>query len=223
MKKQPNNDEQDMVISYLTIRKAVGVLGIALPVVLLLGTCLISHCPCIRGAISDYYYSMMSSYFTGTLCAVALFLFSYKGYDSADQISTNIAGVFALGVVFFPSNMGKNCTECNLLFLPDNCLRNVVHYGSAAGFFFTLAYVSIILFTKTNKDKPTPQKCNRNIIYKTCGYVIVAAMVLIGILKATGIEKVLNAYRPTFWLESLALWAFGFSWLIKGKTILQDE
>jgi hypothetical protein len=31
------------------------------------------------------------------------------------------------------------------------------------------------------------------------------------------------AWKPVFWLESLALWAFGFSWLIKGETLWQDS
>jgi hypothetical protein len=29
--------------------------------------------------------------------------------------------------------------------------------------------------------------------------------------------------RPVFWLESIALWAFGISWLVKGETILKDK
>jgi hypothetical protein len=26
-----------------------------------------------------------------------------------------------------------------------------------------------------------------------------------------------------FWLEVIMLWAFGFSWLVKGETILRDK
>jgi hypothetical protein len=32
----------------------------------------------------------------------------------------------------------------------------------------------------------------------------------------------LSALRPVFWLESLALWAFGVSWFIKGETLFKD-
>lgn len=28
---------------------------------------------------------------------------------------------------------------------------------------------------------------------------------------------------PVFWLESVAVWAFGWSWLIKGEAILKDN
>ena len=30
-------------------------------------------------------------------------------------------------------------------------------------------------------------------------------------------------YKPIFWFESLALVAFGVSWLVKGEIILKDE
>jgi len=37
-----NNHEQQLVISYLTLRKAIGILGILLPVVLAIGVPIIS-------------------------------------------------------------------------------------------------------------------------------------------------------------------------------------
>jgi hypothetical protein len=30
-------------------------------------------------------------------------------------------------------------------------------------------------------------------------------------------------YNTTFWFESVALWAFGYSWLTKGKFLWKDE
>ncbi len=32
----------------------------------------------------------------------------------------------------------------------------------------------------------------------------------------------LAALKPVFWLESLALWAFGWSWFVKGETPWRD-
>ena len=32
----------------------------------------------------------------------------------------------------------------------------------------------------------------------------------------------LSDIEPVFWLESLALWAFGISWLVKGGLLLKD-
>jgi hypothetical protein len=33
----------------------------------------------------------------------------------------------------------------------------------------------------------------------------------------------LEEYKPIFVLETIALWAFGVSWLVKGKFILKDK
>ena len=95
-----NNHEQQLVISYLTLRKAVGILGILLPVVLAIGVPIISNCNIIQDSISDYYFTKMGSVFVGTLYAVGLFLFSYKGYERKDSIASKLACLFALGVAF---------------------------------------------------------------------------------------------------------------------------
>ncbi len=33
----------------------------------------------------------------------------------------------------------------------------------------------------------------------------------------------LDDMHPVFWLESIALWAFGISWIVKGEIILKDK
>ena len=35
--------------------------------------------------------------------------------------------------------------------------------------------------------------------------------------------SLLEEYEPVFWLEALAVLAFGISWLTKGEAILKDE
>jgi hypothetical protein len=52
---------------------------------------------------------------------------------------------------------------------------------------------------------------------------MVACIVLIGIYSVFLRESWLSFLRPVFWLEALALWAFGASWFVKGETILQDR
>ena len=46
------------------------------------------------------------------------------------------------------------------------------------------------------------------------GAVIAAALVLGFHIKTLG-----PLTQPVFWLESLAIWAFGISWLVKGEAI----
>jgi hypothetical protein len=35
-------------------------------------------------------------------------------------------------------------------------------------------------------------------------------------------DTAIAAIKPVFWLESLALWAFGISWFVKGETLWRD-
>jgi len=218
-----NKKTNELELSYLQIRKAVGVLGIILPVVLATGAWLIDDCKYVKDSISDYYYTIMGSVLVGILCGVALFLYSYKGYNNWDRISSNLACVFALGIAFFPTNVCDDCAYCNILGRNDNSWRNGVHYTSAALFFITLACMSLFLFTKTkNKGQMTKQKRKRNMIYKTCGYIMIIAIAFIASLQIHAVRNLLGPYKPTFWLESVALWAFGFSWLTKGEFLLKD-
>jgi len=61
--------------SYLSLRKAVGWIGMSLPFVLMLGVILIFNGNLIQESISHYYYTGMRNVFVGALCAVGLFLF----------------------------------------------------------------------------------------------------------------------------------------------------
>lgn len=222
---QNNGDaKRDMVVSFLTIRKAVGLLGMSYPIVLALGNWLPGHCPCLKDSVSAYYYTNMSSYFSGALCAVGLFMFTYKGYSLADEVLSKAGSVFALCIVFFPSDLGGSCACCNVIFRPQNTFSDTAHFISAAFFFITMAGMSLFLFTKTDPEvQPTKQKLQRNKVYKVCGYIMLGAMALIPALKIKAIPEVVFNYKPEFWLEFIVLASFGFSWLVKGETLLKDK
>ena len=62
------------VKSYVFMRFAIGVLGLALPVILVfLEPILFDGQPFPRGSLSAYYYSGMREIFTGMLCAIGVF------------------------------------------------------------------------------------------------------------------------------------------------------
>ena len=92
---------------------------------------------------------------------------------------------------------------------------------AATVMFLTLAYFSYCLFTKSN-GQPTPQKRKRNVVYRICGVAIVACIVLVGVFKLFLAATPIADLDPAFWLESLALWAFGISWFVKGETLWKD-
>ena len=210
--------DDSLVLSYLGLRKAVGVLGIALPFVLAFGGLLLEG-PSLQTSISHYYYTVMRNVFVGTLCAIAVFMLSYRGYDSKDDIAGDVACVLSLGVAFFPTIPPGTPSDTQRLI-------GALHLASAAGFFLTLSYFSLALFTQTDKKKqPTLQKLQRNRVYRICGWIMLAAIGLIVLYSLVSREGTgsLDQLAPVFWLEAIAVVAFGVSWLIKGEAILKDR
>ncbi len=211
MKGAANNKEYlKQTYSYLALRKAVGWIGILLPVVLPLGATVIFGENTIRNNISLYYYSGMRDVLVGALCSIALFLFFYKGYDKWDNLAATLAGFFALGIAFFPTVPSG----------PYN-ISATVHLICAAIFFSILAAMSIFLFTRL-KPGPTKRKMIRNKIYVICGLAMIVSMAGVLLFLLFFSEK-----RPEstfiFWGETVTLIAFGVSWLTKGGTLYPDK
>ena len=88
--------QDSLVHSYLFLRRAIGFIGIGLPVVLVVGVLLVDHE--FLDSISGYYYSPMRGVFVGAMCAVGAFLLSYRGYDRLDNLTATAAGVAAVAV-----------------------------------------------------------------------------------------------------------------------------
>lgn len=220
-------NESEFVISYLVLRRAVGILGIALPLVLLIDFFFLKQGCTLPPSISHYYYTSFGTYFTGTLCAVALFLYSYNGPEAMDNRAALFAAVCALGVAFIPANCYcENCDTCIRVHLDNSPFRNGIHYALAGLLFLTLAYFCLYLFTKTSPAGPTNEKRTRNLIYKVCGITILTCIIFIPIFDFTPVGKlpVIKDFKLwTFVFEALALFAFGFSWLIKGETFFKDK
>jgi hypothetical protein len=210
------------LISYLTLRKAIGWLGMGLPPAMMAGNFIFGNCPVIQDSVSHYYYTITGSLFIGILSSVALFLFTYKGYEKLDHISTSLAGFFAICIALFPTN-DSSAHSCAIIHLPDSSIRSAIHYVAAGSFFLTIALISIFLFTKS-KGRKTKEKKIRNGVYRACGIVIIAAITGIAIIHwLTGEPDGNNKFKPVFWLEWVALLAFGISWLVKGEIVLKDH
>ena len=85
----------------ITLRRTIGILGIALPLIVAVGAVTLGNCSSIQRSISLYYNTVMRNVFVGILSATALFMFAYRGYDYRDRIAGIAAFVFALGIAFF--------------------------------------------------------------------------------------------------------------------------
>ena len=212
-----------LLTHYLTLRRAIGVLGILLPLLLWLGGLLVFRTG-LQKSISAYYHTGMRNVFVGTLCVIGFFLRAYKGYERVktdkwltDNAAGNLACVFAVGVALLPP--------------PSSCkisLIGALHWVSATLFFLTLIYFSLHQFTKTGVGwERLAGKVWRDRVYKWCGGIMIGCIGLIAAHKIIAVLKLLpgewasfiEAQHPIFWLEGLAIIAFGFSWLTKGKVL----
>ena len=207
-------DNDSLVISYLNLRKAIGIIGIALPFVLVVGKWLLDR-PGIQSSISAYYHTVMPDVFVGILCAIGVFLFSYRGYGRRDNVAGTLAGIFAIGVALFPTSRVEGAVARDTI--------GLLHLVFAALFFLTLAYFSLVLFRKTDpRSPPTSRKKQRNVVYTVCGYGILACLAGIAGVSLFPADAPIRDLDPVFWLEAAAVVAFGVSWLTKGEAILKD-
>lgn len=217
-----NTSNTPELISARTLILTIGILGFIFPILLIIIAVLLQDCEFVQNSISAYYHTISRNVFVGTLCAIALCLYAYKGYSKVDDLAGNIAAFLALGVAFFPTSVGEPFTKC----LPHEIntgLEGKIHFISAALLFLTLAFFSLFLFTKSKGKKKSTNKIIRNRIYKICGYLILLCILLIACYFFFFSKKfpALAGYRPVFWLETFALWAFSISWATKSKLFLK--
>ena len=204
------NEESTGIVGYLILRRLLGIFGMLLPIVLVVFTGFT-----FQPSISHYYYTYMGFVFVGFLCAFGAFLILYKYKSSAiDNWLTTVAGICALCAAFVPTSTGDRCLE----------IKCTIHFTSAALFFLLLAYMAYFRFTRSDK-KPaerTSQKRRRNRVYRNCAVIIVACLLLLGVYYLFRFKHQWP-YETAFWLETIALEAFGFAWLIKGKVLMRDS
>ena len=74
-----SNNSDTLVWSFLALRKAIGLLGTFLPLVLWLGA-LILFGTRMQSSVSAYYHTGMGNVFVGTLCAIGVFFCACRGY-----------------------------------------------------------------------------------------------------------------------------------------------
>lgn len=203
-----------LCLPYLTLRKIVGLLGIALPFILALGAWIFFGTG-LQDTISEYYHTGMRDVFVGIVFVIGSFLVTYEGYDIVDNIVSTIGGLSAFLAAIFPASPASAMT-----------VSGILHAIFAGLFFLALIYFALFLFPKTSPVMPpTPQKLQRNMVYKTCGWIMIISLglLLIYYLLPDPVTAPLKPFHPAFWLEAIAVVAFGVCWLTKGEGILQDK
>ncbi len=226
--------------SDLYFKRFLGFLAIAFPFLLLVGRMLFDGFG-MKDSISDYYYTSMKNVLVGGLVALAILLICYR-YARVDDVASTIAGLCAIGVAIFPTAPSDHVPTAREM------TTGTAHYVFAAAFFLILAFYAIFIFTEPFAPFPrfrrsmwrvllrhfgvvaprspshgaTRRKRQRNTVYLGCGGVIITCIVLLLI------PRIFHFALPAvlhyvFWLETLAVCAFGFAWVVKGEVLLKDQ
>jgi hypothetical protein len=205
-----------MVVSYIAIRRAIGLSGLMLPVALGLGG-LAFGIP-IQDNMSSYYYTPLRDVFVGTMSAMGIFLLCYRGMDWVEEWTANIGCIAALGIAMCPLDANSDP-------LDQKSIVGYLHSISGGVFFLTLAFYSLIHFPKSGNEIDEPHLWERRLIYRTSGLVILVSMLAMGaymVLISAVWKQWLNNWNFLFWMECIAIWSFAAAWLTKGRAIFAD-
>jgi hypothetical protein len=207
MAQPPQSSGEDPALTYFGLRAAIGAIGIALPVVLLLTGIADGH---VQPSISSYYYTHMRDYFTGTMCVIGVFLFSYRfGTWRSEGLLTKIAGIAALGVAFFHTAPSGPASIAVLR------LSNV-HLACAGVLFAILGVISFVFFPSAESTQE--RRAGEVWVYRGLGLAIWVSIVLMVALNWL-IQDFFERHHLLFWLETVAVVAFSVSFLIKGEFV----
>ena len=217
-----------LVMSYVGIRRAIGISGLILPVALGPGGWLLGIE--FQDNMSSYYYTALRDVFVGTLCAIGIFLLCYRGHDWIENWTANFGCLSALGLALFPIDLGS---EPPLQRTPVGYAHTL--FGGV--FFLTLAFYSLYHFPRRRGDAdvadaldgphggPPRHLRTQNLIYRSSGIIILLSMMAMG----TYLFLIPDAWRvwcdrwnALFWLEWVAVWSFAAAWLTKGRAIGTD-
>ena len=227
-------EDKNAVLSYLYLRRFIGILGICLPFAVVLLTAFLhsknANCKTtniiesLQPSLSHYYYSIGHIIFVGVLFLMGSFLIAYRGKLYEENLISTIAGLSAFGIAIFPTNFkGFESEDCfqflSIIHLNDKIpdIINYLHFISATILFFCFVYFCLSIFPKYEKQVNHNLSKKRINTYYICGSIIVVCIISIAVfagLEYINIYKNFKYYMIVF--ESFALWAFGISWLLSG-------
>ena len=212
-----------LVVSAFGLRRAIGLCGLALP--LLLGPVgYFAFGVPIQDSLSAYVHTPLRDLFVGILFTLGAFFFCYRGHDRLENWTANLAAVFALGLALFPLDPGNDP-------LAQRTTAGLLHTVCGGGFFLTMTVYALLHFPRpqpaAETTLPEPHPAHRNLIYRTCGVIILLSMVAMSAylllpFYSPEFKRRADAVHALFWLEWLAVWSFAAAWLTKGHAIFTN-
>lgn len=218
-------------VSYLNLRLCIGVLGVALPFILRIGSAIFPPDPY---SVSAYYYSAERNILVASLCVLGTFLLTYQGYDKLDSRITNVCGAATIGVALFPtSNPGfkpawvghvhpvvAGIALAGQALMALQFTQSAPRDERARWLDDVKRMLGALIFRYT--PRVHGKKLTRNRIYSACAWLIIIGVVL-ALAQNFLPDSVKTETQWLFWFESLSIASFGVAWLVKGGTLFKDN
>lgn len=226
MSTTPTPSVRNSTLSYLALRKWLGILGLLLPLLIWIVNGFV-----LKSSISHFYYSPSSVIFTGFMITFGIFLIFYPGRTDDDvKISDNwittIGGIGAIITALIPTafcsefdepikitnELSGFCggTGLTIHYVHNNSILGAIHLTSAATFLALMGFMSFWRFTKGNTT-PGMKK-----FYRFCALMVWTPLAILAI---EFLLEITWTKYDVFIMECVALGFFGLAWLIKGKTL----
>lgn len=202
------------VDSWKNLKRAVGILGMALPILCLVGGSAFGGVA-VQNSISHYYHTNMRDVLVGLLGCAAVMFMTYTGYGWLDNLVSWLIGIAGAGVVVFPCPTYPQVDDAPVgVFQLGQAASGPIHFGFAIAFFLLLALNAIFLF-RVGAKKIGDRKRVRNAIYLASGLAIVASLVVLAVLWFAA-RAYFESSSIALVFETVMLEAFGVAWLVKG-------
>lgn len=209
--------------SYFLMRTLVGALGLALPLLLLLGDLALNAGEFeFRGSLSAYYHSGARDVFVSILAVTGMLLVTYKITElNRDNLLSIVAGVAALGVAFFPTGipLDGNASPTPLQEKLGVGLTEGLHFAFAAIFILSLGLLCYD-FARRERGR-TQARIGQDARFSPTFWYrfhLIAALAIVGavvFIVATQLLDVIEGHSILIG-EVVVTLAFGLSWLAKG-------
>jgi hypothetical protein len=216
-------------VSYLGLRKWIGLLGLVMPVVVW-GISRYDGLPAhVYDTISAHYYTRARDIFVGTMALVGVLIYFYRSPHPWDNRIARVCGVAAVLIGLLPIDPPEG-VEADL----TTTLARHLHSYPVTLFFASGIYLVGVSFRKTSLKQAAgqaplhnetarelevghPRKRLRNLIYMGC-----AVVMTLGSLALAAANVLTEQFNWTegwrFVPETAAVMAFAFAWLVKGQT-----
>jgi len=231
-----NRKPSSQDVSYRKLRLCIGFLGVALWLILRIGSAIFPPDPY---SVSAYYYSAMRNILVASLCVLGIVLLTYQGYDKLDTWITNICGAATIGVALFPtSNPGfkppwvghvhpvvAGVALAGQALMALQFTQSAPRDAAARWPDDVKRWLRALIFRYAQPvhiEREQGRKLTRNRIYSTCTWLILIGVVLT-LAQNFWPDSVKAQTQWMFMFESLSIASFGFAWLVKGETLFKDK